>query len=138
MVHALREAHRVLKPNGLLFDLRPAKVHRRAGILAGGRWRLIGALRESFDDDVAADRAVAQIVKERSFRPVLRRQFVVDRVMDTIDEFHDWVGETVEADELVSHRRLIDRMARALESAPEGAVIDVRGPLVLRLMAKAG
>ena len=32
MVHALTEAHRVLKPSGLLIDMRPAAKHRRAGL----------------------------------------------------------------------------------------------------------
>lgn len=136
MVHALREAYRVLKSNGLLLDLRPAKVHRRAGILAAGRWRLIGSLRETFDDDAAADRAVSQVVKERLFRPGPRSQFQVDRRMDTMDEFEAWVEETVEEDPLASHRRLIDRVGRALARAPQGAVIAVRGPLVLRVMTK--
>lgn len=136
MVHALREAHRVLKPNGLLLDLRPAKVHRRAGILAAGRWKLAGVLRESFDDNAAADRAVSQVVKEGLLRRGPRSQFGVDRLMDTLDEFEAWIEETIQPDKLDSHRWLIDRLGRALEGAPEDAVIAVRGPLVLRLMTK--
>jgi len=68
MVRALREVHRVLRPNGVLLDLRPAAQHRRAGLGEGQRWHPIGAMREKFDDDHAADRAVRQVIREGLFR----------------------------------------------------------------------
>ena len=63
MVHALREAHRVIKPNGILIDLRPALVHRRVGIERAGRFRQLGRMYESLDDDREANRSVAYVLR---------------------------------------------------------------------------
>src|SRR5215510_13314825 len=68
MGHALREAHRVLKPGGLLIDLRPAPAHRRVGIVSGGRYRRLGTTRESLDPDHAAGRALRRIRRTGLFR----------------------------------------------------------------------
>ena len=32
MVHALREAHRVITPNGVVVEMRPAAIHRRVAV----------------------------------------------------------------------------------------------------------
>src|SRR5512135_2323064 len=93
MVHALTEAHRVLKPGGILIDLRPAAEHRRLGLGEGTHWRLIGPLHEILDDDRAANAAIARVVREGYFREETRRQFLLDRVMDTMDELHDWLAD---------------------------------------------
>lgn len=68
MVDALHEAGRVLRPRGTLIDARPdsrvlAKVEH-----AG---RIVGVVRTQAPerrDDLAADRAVARVKRERAFR----------------------------------------------------------------------
>jgi hypothetical protein len=57
MVHALYEAQRVLHPNGIILDLRPAPVHRRVGIQSEAGYREVGVMRENLEDDYAANRA---------------------------------------------------------------------------------
>src|SRR4030095_9300804 len=92
MVHALQEAHRVLKPSGSLIDLRPAPKHRRVGLeTADGGWQLVGVMREKFDDDRAANRAVAQVVRKGLFRRTTSVEFDLARVMDTPDDFREWL-----------------------------------------------
>src|SRR3989338_6318446 len=93
MVHALHEAHRVLKPNGILLDLRPAPVNRRIGISRAGRFIPLAAMREVFADDRAADRAVAHVINEGLFVVEARTHFDCQRVMDTLDDFRSWVDE---------------------------------------------
>src|SRR5262245_63100528 len=141
MVHALREAHRVLKRDGVALDLRPAAVHRRVGITTGGRTRLIGVMRESFDDERAADRAVARTVRDGLFRVERRTSFPCRRVMDTLDEFDTWLDETVERHGDRPHEWLVRRLAQGLESARGArgrARIVVDGPLDLAVLRKLG
>lgn len=137
MVHALKEAHRVLKPNGILLDLRPAAQHRRVGLGEGKRWRQVGVMRESFDDDYAADRAVQQVMREGLFHREARYEFDLDRVMDTLQDCRDWL-EDFSTEKLPSHEWLYRRVERALAKKQDGVKIVVRGLLKLSALMKAG
>ena len=136
MVHALLEAHRVLKPNGLLIDLRPASIHRRVGISQADGYQLSWVMRETFEDDRAADRAVAQVMAERRFKAAGRTRFTCNRTMDTLDEFQEWLTDFVKKGEFQSHDWLIRRVQHALDAANGKTGIVVSGPLVLRVLRK--
>jgi hypothetical protein len=136
MVHALREAHRVLKPDGILVDLRPAATHRRVGVTCDGNYQEIGSLREKFSDDWAANRAVADILQAGLFRVEWRRRFDCRRVMNTMDEFRAWIENTVRLNELQSHECLIEAVERALGPACGKVEIEARGPLVMRVLSR--
>ncbi len=139
MVHALKEAHRVLRPEGRLIDLRPAAVHRRVGLARGGRFQLLGTMREALDLDRAANRAVAHVLRERLFRAEGRVQFECHRLLDSLDDLHDFFAEfaTVRAD-FPSHAWLIRRLERALNTSRGRAQIAVTGPLVMKVLRKLG
>jgi hypothetical protein len=136
MVHALHEAHRVLRPNGLLIDLRPAAEHRRVGITKADGYRWLGVMREKFDDDRAADRAVRQVESEGRFKALERTQFTCQRIMDTLDEFQEWLTDFVSRDKLPSHEWLVRRVERELNMTNRKTRIVVSGPLVLRVLRK--
>lgn len=136
MVHALHEAHRVLKSNGLLLDLRPAAVHRRVGLAQADVYRLQWVMRESFEDDHAADRAVARVLREGLFKAEARTGSACYRVMDTFDEFQDWLTDFVTRGKCPSHDWLVQRLERALAALDGKAGIVVSAPLVLRVMRK--
>ena len=131
MVHALREAHRVLKPDGLAIDLRPAAKHRRVGLGAGQRWKLIGVMRESFDDDWAANRAVARVLREGLFWPETIAEFSLDRVMDGMKDFRTWLAEFGQRRALASHAWLIRRLERARMKRRRNVRIVGRGLMTL-------
>ncbi len=133
MVHALVEAHRVLKPGGLLVDLRPAPAHRQLGLFEGRRWRLVGPLHEYLDDDYAADAAVARLGRVGYFRPSGRARFQVDRVMDTLDDIRGWLADFDQRRDLPSHAPLLQRLERRLE---QPAKISVRGRMKLGVFRK--
>jgi hypothetical protein len=136
MVHALREAHRVLKPGGLLIDLRPAIAHRRVEILRAGHAFPIAAMRESFDEERAADRAVAKVVRAGLFRPVRRARFECRRVMDGPKDFRLWVEDSLKPSLVRKHRWLIERVERTFAALGGRRRIVARGPLDLRVLAK--
>ena len=135
-MHALHEAHRVLKPDGLLIDLRPAAVHRRIGITRAGRYRQLGLMREEFDDDFAANRAVAHVVQQGLFKTEWRTQFDCRRRMDTFAEFRVWMEELITLGKLPSHAELIQKVERAFKASHGKREIVVRGPLRLRVLRK--
>ena len=135
MVHALTEAQRVLKPNGILIDLRPAHKHRRAGLGEGKGWQMVGAMRESFDDDLAANRAATQVIRAGLFHQELLIEFDLDRVMDTLSDLRAWLDD-FSTEKLPSHDWLYQRVERALEKKRAGTKIAVRGLMRLGVMIK--
>jgi SAM-dependent methyltransferase len=137
MVHALRETNRVLKPDGLLIDLRPAPVHRRVGFVEADEYRMRWVMRESFEDDLAADAAVEHVVAEGWFRAVGRKRFACFRVMDRLAEFEEWLTDFVVKGDFPSHDWLVERLRRELERDGKKKIV-VGGPLILRALRKAG
>ena len=137
MVHALREAHRVLGPGGLLIDLRPAAQHRRVGLGAGRRWKLIGVMREQFDEDRAANRAVARVLREGLFQLESSAKFPLDRVMDGMEDFRTWLKEFGQRRALASHEWLIRRLERALATRRKRPAIVGRGPMTLKVLTRS-
>jgi SAM-dependent methyltransferase len=135
MVHALTEAHRVLKPNGILLDLRPGHQHRRAGLGEGATWEHVGSMREPFDDDYAADHSVKEVIGNGLFRQESLSEFSLDRVMDTLEDFRVWL-EDFPADKVPSHDWLYKKVERALTQKPAGTKIAIRGPLRLGVLRK--
>lgn len=135
MVHALHEAHRVLKENGILLDVRLAAKHRRAGVGQGEGWREVGALREDFGDDRASDRAVRQVLSEGLFRMESRIEFDLDRVMDTLQDFRAWLDD-FSTEKLPTYDRLYRKVERARAAEPEGTRITVRGPWKIAVLRK--
>lgn len=136
MVDALREAHRVLKPDGLLIDLRPAAVHRRVGVTQGDGYRLPWVMREKFDDDRAANRAVARVVRDGLFGAKGRTRFPCYRLMDTLDEFREWLADFTSRGKCPPHDWLVRLVERELRVRAGQTGIVVSAPLDLRVLGK--
>ncbi|MCI0691983.1 hypothetical protein L0337_08255 [candidate division KSB1 bacterium] len=133
MVHALREAHRVLKPTGLLIDLRPRSAHRHVGIPCDGCFQPLGMVHRNIDDVRAANRAVAHVVRAGLFKIEGRVRFDCKRIMDTPGEFQIWWDE-------FAHIQLDDDMLRKIENVfkakCEKRKIVVEIPLAMRKLRK--
>lgn len=136
MVHALQQVHRVLKPDGILVDLRPAPAHRRLGIGEGRSWRFVGELHEVLDDDYAANAAVDRVIRAGLFRKEKRMRFQLDRVMDTLQDVRDFIEEFDERRNLPPHTRLLERLERRWRRLPEPDKFAVRGPMHLAVLRK--
>lgn len=134
MVHALHEAQRVLQPNGILLDLRPAPVHRRVGIQSAAGVQEIGVMREDLTDDYAANRAVKQVLREGLFKSEQFTQFNCNRVMDRLKEFQTWLLEftTLSRERSSAHDWLFERVEHAYRAIPGKKKIVVHAPLMLR------
>src|SRR6266508_1791714 len=124
MVHALGEAHRVLKPGGLLLDLRPGAVHRRIGIEVDGQYEQLAVMSEKLDDDYAANRAVAEVIQQGLFGAISRIQFNCNRKM-ALKDFEVWLGD-FPSDRQAAKERLIQIVTNAYKSRKEKKQIVVQ------------
>ena len=139
MVHALREASRVLKSDGLLIDLRPAPVHRHVGIIDNGSYVKVGVMREFLSDDRAANRAVAAMINSHILRLKIHTRFECTRTMDYLSEFKARLDELVQLGKGPSHHWLLRRMevaSRATDQTSRRRKIFMRGPMDLRALMK--
>jgi len=93
-------------------------------------------MRETFDDDRAADRAVTQVEREGRFKAEGRTVFACNRFMDSLDEFQEWLADSVKLGKLPPHDWLIRRVERAMDVTGSKARVVVSGPLVLRMLRK--
>lgn len=134
MVHALHEIHRVLKPMGLLLDLRPGAVHRRIGIEVDGQYQQLAVMNEKLDDDYAANRAVAEVIRQGWFKLVSRTQVNCDRTMP-LKDLETWLSD-FPVDRAASKKRLIQTITRAYRSKAGRKRIVAKGPLVLKVLRK--
>lgn len=135
MVHALREAHRVLKSDGLLLDLRPGAVHRRVGIEVDSQYKQLAIMNESLKDDYAANRAVAEILGEGLFKTVSRMRVNCNRTM-ALTDFSSWLAD-FPTNRDARQKRLVRIVERAFEEVNgKRKKIVVNGPLILRVLKK--
>lgn len=84
MVHALREIHRTLKPNGALLDLRPLEDSWSVEIISGAGWQASGRLSDmpiGVADDAAANQAM---------REVEARGWFIQKKMEEFSYFYYW------------------------------------------------
>jgi hypothetical protein len=137
MVHALKEAHRVLKPQGLIIDLRPGLVHRQVGLQIGNSWTLVGVMREDLSDDRAADQAVKTVIHEDLIKPEGYSKFDVKRHVGSLAGFQTFLDDfaTLNA-KMPPHNWLVDRLAAMIAGQTTKPKIVVRGPLQLRILRK--
>ena len=137
MVHALREAHRVLQPEGLLLDVRPGPAHRRVGqIQPGGRRSLIAALKEDLDDDRAANAAVKTVIRQRLFRRAAFATVDLRRHIGSLSAFRTWLEEFSTFGAFPPHEWMFQKVQAALAEASRSTKIVVRGPLEMRVLKK--
>ena len=137
MVHALEEAARVLKPDGLLVELRPAPRHRRVWLVTSEKSVLIGRMHEDLGPDHAADAALARFMTQKRLPARLRRRTVCNRYVDSLKEFREFLEEFGDCRQpIVPHARLLARTERAWTLAEGRRRIMITGPLQMTVLKK--
>jgi len=134
-VHALTEAQRSLKPNGILIDLRPSPKRRQVGLGTGKYWKSLGAMRETFEDDYASNRAVKHVIKSGLFTLESTSTFELDRVMDTLDDFRKMLLD-FSIERLTNHQWLIDKIEKVQKETRTRKKVVIRGPMILNVLKK--
>lgn len=135
MVHALIEAQRSLKPNGILIDLRPSPKARQVGLGVGKNWESLGAMRETFEEDFASNHAVEQVIKSGFFKPESTTTFELDREMDSVYDFRKMLSD-FSIERLNNHLWLIEKIEKVQKETGTRKKITVRGPMVLNVLKK--
>jgi ubiquinone/menaquinone biosynthesis C-methylase UbiE len=136
MVHALREARRVLKPGGILIDLRPAIMHSRVGILRAGRFRELGKTRETFEGSRAANRAMSRALAQRLFRRLPLARFHCDVVFSSSAALREWLADYTDQAGLPAHEKLIRRALAASRTERGAGKIAYRIALEMRVLRR--
>jgi len=96
MVHALREVHRVLAPNGILIDLRPLDERWPVEIASARETRPAGRLLDSetaLATDQSANQAVEQVAREKLFAKEKEEFFSYFYYWDTPNEMQTFINE---------------------------------------------
>ncbi len=95
MVHALRETHRLLRPNGLLVDIHGLPTPHVIEVHSPEKVDKVGWLldRDDFENERFAFNALAQSVVDGHFILEDERDFTHNVYLDSLDEFQQWLAE---------------------------------------------
>lgn len=131
MVHALKEAARVLAPGGWLIDMRPLSVDMPLEVAAPSGWQVAGPVDMSpgVPTDLAADGAVQQLVKAGIIKLVSLDRFESAYVWDTYEAMQAYIEDRWSPDVIVPPA--VAQRAQVLASAQPGG-----GPLRIRLVIR--
>lgn len=88
-------------------------------------------MREDFEDDYFANRAVKHVVQEGLFKSERYVQFNCNRAMDTLNDFRTWLLDFVDRGN-PSQNSLLERVERAYPVIHGKKRIIVSAPLMLR------
>jgi hypothetical protein len=114
MVHALKEAHRVLVMQGTMVDVRPLSVDVPLEIIFQGGREPAGIVDMSPDRDldIAADRAIESVLSEHLYRESSVDYFdfayywkTIKGMMDDLDEY--WKGDVIVSEQLIQQARML-------------------------------
>ncbi len=114
MVHALKEVWRVLKPGGVLIDLRPISVDVPLFILTTTGWKSAGLPDQSPDriHDLAANRTIRNVVNDGLFIGLKQEYFTTKYYWKNLKELKSdvenyWKEDVIVSKEIWQHARLL-------------------------------
>ena len=135
-MHALQEAWRVLKPDGILIDLRPATEQSRVGITRAGQFSQIGETLISFDDFMAADQAFNQVIQMGRFTPRHSDQFLCTLITPSYKQLREWIYDPEQPDSEQHSDWLVNQVRQAMKAEPSPVKMMISHQIVLRVLDK--
>lgn len=135
-MHALEEVWRVLKPGGKLIDLRPEAEQSQVGVTQAGQFLQIGETRISFDDFMAADRALDQVIKLGQFHLQHTARFLCTLIAPSYKQLRDWIHDPDVPSAQQYTDRLVDQVRQAVKGASTPARITIRHHILLQALEK--
>ena len=132
MVHALREIRRVLRPGGILLDIRPLMDRWQIEVASAREVREPGRVRDfpiGLADDEAANRSIAQAAENRWFSRDRQDFFSYSYSWDTPGEMEEWI-ET-EWEDFIA---IDEETRRATRSAWASADADARVQVRVKIL----
>jgi hypothetical protein len=95
MVHALKQVHSMLQPEGLLVNVHDIPVQHVIEVHSAGSVIKAGWLSDSedFDNERLAFNALAQVVSENYFLLIDERDLIVNIHADNMQELQEWLAE---------------------------------------------
>ena len=128
MVHALRQAHNLLNPNGLLINVQDLpiphviEVHSADAVIKAG-WMLES---DDFRDERAALNALSHVVSEGYFQLEDERDFGFNQHFDNVRELQQWFAEGWES--AVLPDKTIQRLEEIIGQAGQLAKVVLKTP----------
>src|SRR4030042_5768444 len=120
MVHALKEAYRILVPGGIMIDVRPLSVDVPLEIIykGGGETAGILDLSPDIDKDVAADRAIETVLADEIYKESFREYFDFAYYWKTLkgmeEDFKEyWKDDIVVPEEVFQQARRLFKKRRS-------------------------
>jgi hypothetical protein len=120
MVHALKEAWRVVKPAGVIIDLRPISIDTPLLILTASGWESAGLPDQGPDrvHDNASNGSIRKLVKARLFLKLRQRYFDVSHYWNNLEELEmdieeRWKDDVIISSEIWQRARLLCKTGKA-------------------------
>ncbi|KXK14680.1 MAG: hypothetical protein UZ14_CFX002001105 [Chloroflexi bacterium OLB14] len=138
MVHALEEIYRVLKPNGMLIDLRPIEENWKAEVVTSTNYQTCGsltALARGVADDEAANQAVGQVERRGLFIKEREEMFSYFYMWDTPSEMKEFMESEWEEFEKMEDD-LYRKVGTAWATSNADANVRVRVHILISLWKK--
>lgn len=131
MVHALDEIRRILKPNGILIDLRPLEDSWSVEVISSAGWQVSGRLSDQavgLADDEAANQAMREVQSRGWFLQKKSGEFPFFYYWDTPSAMKEYIDE-----EWADFEKLDDDLYQKVKSMWAVANADARARVRVKM-----